>query len=733
MTCWTFRSVIYTRFLLCHSPSAKYCKRSKCTSGCFWQVLLLHTNRLNSISDSADLKNLSGLQVLDLHFNKLIALPKDIGQLTSLQVLNLENNKLQSLPESVGELHNLRTLNVKDNALVALPDSLRSLGQLYSLDLRGNHFNRLPKCLAYLSTLQKLYFDLEKVIFPPMEVSSNGTEAVRQFMCKESGIEFLQSSPSSEAPAVVERVSRDSDQLDRRIQEEAEWKSQFSSYENRKEDRKREQMRLEQSLQEQRDQQTQLALDSIQQRETLVHAVLQETQLLQDEVQEQQQRQNAERQRLVNELAAAEIAASGLVHRILDNELKFKHKKEMLEALEKKRWEEERLVSISQEEVERLRRQDVAQAMRKMLHESSSNELLRQAYEHSHVAMVSRAMQGLRSEDTGLQVAMSSHLEFKAQAVADILQKEEVQKKAFEALQMKKDTWHSKLREEIMLVERQLVQLSKLEMERKETNAELAQNVLVGERIALSELLQKLLKEKERREDVLQEALLEMDQRRDAEHMDFWLVQYQRLLDSKPLSLKLQESTQEDALRDLLIHLGLSEFAPVLARHNITLCSLATFLPQQLGAIGIYNNDVQLALIDGAIKGIKEAALDNQDHPESPAMAWALPASKIYTAPSSLKMPSAPPEDDIAPHPSTAIMPSAPPEADIMPSAPPDTDISSTTLSRSECVVCMDRETELVFLPCGHVCCCMQCAGSLRSCPLCRREVQSTIRLYRSQ
>uniref|UniRef100_A0A8C4QHW7 Leucine-rich repeat and death domain-containing protein 1 n=1 Tax=Eptatretus burgeri TaxID=7764 RepID=A0A8C4QHW7_EPTBU len=677
------------------------------------KVLLLHTNRLSSFTDSGDLKNLSGLQVLDLHFNKLMTLPKDIGQLTSLQVLNLENNKLQSLPESIGELHNLRTLNVKDNALVDLPDSLKFLSQLYGLDLRGNHLNRLPKCLAYLSSLQKLDFDLEKVIFPPMEISSIGTDAVRQFLCKEAGIEFLQTSHSSEAPAFVESVSKDMDQLNRRVQEEAEWE----------EDRKREQLRLEQSLQEQRDQQTQLALDSVQQRETLVHAVRQETQLLQDEVQEQQQRQNAERQRLVHELAVAEIAASDLVHRILDNELKFKHKKEMLEAVEKKKWEEERLVSISQEEVERLRRQDVAQAMQEMLHESSSNELLRQAYEHSQVAMVSRAMQGLQSEDTELQVAMSSHLEFQAQAVADILQKEEVQKKAFEALQLQKDTWHSKLREQIMLVERQLIQLSKLEMERKETNAELAQNVLIGERLALSELLQRLLKDKERREEVLQEALLEMDRQRVAENMDFWLVQYQRLLDSKPLSLKLQESTQEDALQELLIHLGLSELAPVLARHNITLCSLATLLPQQLGAIGIYKKDVQISLIDGAVKHIKEAGFDNQDHPESPVMTLTPPASKISPPPSSHKMPTAPPEDNLDPHATTAIIPSAPLE----------TDISSTMLSRSECVVCLDRETELVFLPCGHVCCCMQCAGSLCICPLCRREVQNTIRLYRSQ
>ena len=62
-----------------------------------------------------------------------------------------------------------------------------------------------------------------------------------------------------------------------------------------------------------------------------------------------------------------------------------------------------------------------------------------------------------------------------------------------------------------------------------------------------------------------------------------------------------QESTQEDALQELLIHLGLSELAPVLARHNITLCSLATLLPQQLGAVSYVSGTFTVTLLSNGI------------------------------------------------------------------------------------------------------------------------------------
>lgn len=36
------------------------------------------------------------------------------------------------------------------------------------------------------------------------------------------------------------------------------------------------------------------------------------------------------------------------------------------------------------------------------------------------------------------------------------------------------------------------------------------------------------------------------------------------------------------------------------------------------------------------------------------------------------------------------------------------------------CTVCLDREADMAFLGCGHLCVCERCAGSLSRCPLCR-------------
>jgi len=42
-----------------------------------------------------------------------------------------------------------------------------------------------------------------------------------------------------------------------------------------------------------------------------------------------------------------------------------------------------------------------------------------------------------------------------------------------------------------------------------------------------------------------------------------------------------------------------------------------------------------------------------------------------------------------------------------------------------ECVICLDAETNVSFLPCGHVCTCKGCYDTMRQqvCPLCRRNI----------
>lgn len=48
------------------------------------------------------------------------------------------------------------------------------------------------------------------------------------------------------------------------------------------------------------------------------------------------------------------------------------------------------------------------------------------------------------------------------------------------------------------------------------------------------------------------------------------------------------------------------------------------------------------------------------------------------------------------------------------------------------CKVCMDKEVNIVFIPCGHLVVCKECAPSLRKCPICRGMVKGTVRTFLS-
>nr|KAF6464103.1 baculoviral IAP repeat containing 2 [Rousettus aegyptiacus] len=48
------------------------------------------------------------------------------------------------------------------------------------------------------------------------------------------------------------------------------------------------------------------------------------------------------------------------------------------------------------------------------------------------------------------------------------------------------------------------------------------------------------------------------------------------------------------------------------------------------------------------------------------------------------------------------------------------------------CKVCMDKEVSIVFIPCGHLVVCQECAPSLRKCPICRGIIKGTVRTFLS-
>ena len=61
----------------------------------------------------------------------------------------------------------------------------------------------------------------------------------------------------------------------------------------------------------------------------------------------------------------------------------------------------------------------------------------------------------------------------------------------------------------------------------------------------------------------------------------------------------------------------------------------------------------------------------------------------------------------------------SPTAVDATPSAP-----------KNPCVLCSTEEKRLACIPCGHLATCVPCGHSLRSCPICRREIEAFVRIY---
>lgn len=46
------------------------------------------------------------------------------------------------------------------------------------------------------------------------------------------------------------------------------------------------------------------------------------------------------------------------------------------------------------------------------------------------------------------------------------------------------------------------------------------------------------------------------------------------------------------------------------------------------------------------------------------------------------------------------------------------------------CVLCLTEEKRLACIPCGHLATCVPCGPSLRSCPICRKEINAFVKVY---
>ncbi|XP_036185496.1 E3 ubiquitin-protein ligase LRSAM1 isoform X2 [Myotis myotis] len=563
---------------------------------------------------------------------------------------------------------------------------------------------RLPQMLAHVRTLEALSLDASSMVFPPPEVCGAGTEAIQQFLCKESGLDYYP--PSQYLLPVLEQDGAQNSQdspdgpADRFSREEVEWQNRFSDYEKRKEQKMLEKLEFERRLELGQREHAQLLQQSHSQKDEILQSVRKEQSRLDQGLIEHRRYLDAERQRLQEQLKQTEQNISNRIQKLLQNNQRQKKSSEILKSLENERIRMEQLMSITQEETENLRRREIASAMQQMLTESCKNRFLQMTYESQRQNLVQQACSSMAEMDERFQQILSWQQMDQNKAISQILQESAMQKAAFEALQVKKDLMHRQIRNQIKLIETELLQLTQLELKRKSLDTEALQEMISEQRWALTSLLQQLLKEKTQREEELRAILTELEAKSETKQENYWLIQYQRLLNQKPLSLKLQEEGMERPLAALLVELSAEHYLPIFAHHRISLDMLSRMSPGDLAKVGVSEAGLQHEILRRA-RELLDAA---------------------RTQPELLK----PPPDEVL----GALEPTAPealPES-ARPSAPP----ADLEVQTSECVVCLEREAQMIFLNCGHVCCCLQCCQPLRTCPLCRQEIAQRLRIYHS-
>ncbi|XP_027505715.1 E3 ubiquitin-protein ligase LRSAM1 isoform X2 [Corapipo altera] len=668
------------------------------------KVLIIHTNNLTSlVPKSCSLLSLITVKVLDLHNNQLTSLPADIGQLTALQVLNLERNLLKSLPQSIGDLAQLQLLNVKGNKLKELPGTVSGLRSLRSLDVSGNVLQELPRVLAHIRTLQTLTLDASSMTYPSPEICSAGTEAIQQFLCKECGIAYYPPSqyllPELEGNGGGSSVDGVDRTVHKYLQEAREWQNKFSEYEKRKEQKMQEKLEFERRLNMGQREHALLVQQLHSQKDEMLQTVREDQQRLEEGLTKHQRYLEGERLKLLQQLKLTEQGIASRIHKLLEDNQRQKQSSDILKSLENERIRMEQLMAITQEETEQLRRREVASAMQQMLAETYKNKLLQVTYESRRQDLVSQACSSLAEMDQKFQQILDWQQLDQNKAVSQILQQIEMQKAAFEALQVKKDLMHRQIRNQIKLIETELLQLTQLELKRQELDTETLQEAVAEQRQALGCLLEQLLKEKKQREEELQQILLEMEAKSETKQENYWLIQYQRLLNQKPLSLKLQGLEQQ--LVALLLELCAEQYLPVFAHHRLSLEALGTMTASDLEKLGVVEAGLQRAILKRA--------------QEILAVAKTIPELQrgVDTEVPAAPEPSAPLEEPPSPE---------------GPTAPP----LQWEERKSECVVCMEQEPQMIFLPCGHVCCCQSCCERLLSCPLCRRDIAQRVRIFHS-
>ncbi|XP_078042569.1 E3 ubiquitin-protein ligase LRSAM1 isoform X3 [Augochlora pura] len=595
-------------------------------------------------------------------------------------IFDVSECALKNVPSGIYSLCKVfrkKVLWMHNNKLTSLlgGGALSDLSLLVVLDIHGNEFTSLPSDIMCLSSLKELYLQDNNIRKLPNEIV---------YLSKLTTLNVARNNLKQLPEAIEAELSRDISSEDMQTiyhNKNNDVQAALQKLEKIKEHRQNALLEVEKTIRQQ--QEYEIGIQSVlkeHKKKLLKDLALQQTQFEQ-ELEKVQQERDSNRARLLSYIYNAEKEADNVIKEFLSTS--EAERQTQAELLEREKHEEMQILSSCHSEQFLFRTKDTLLSMEKLLEEELHRT--RQLEEHSKYrdyAAQSLLTLEVRNNDHLAQIVQNQ--EKNRQNLIDTLRQDEVlQKAAVAALLERSDARCWSIVQQVNLVQSQLAALTNIELERRKLEINQQLNEIAEKRVALSVILVSLLEQQKTRRDQLLETINNIEQQRSIgnsrRRSQFWLMQYQSLMEARPQGLL--EMLEPTLVRHVAIA-GALHCLPFLA-------SLPSLLPdlsdEQLKSIGIHCEDDRTAIRHAVENYMAEIKLHEFKTP-------------------------------------------------VTPSAPPDEACTSSdyqehnamqTINTAECVICLDLQCEVIFLPCGHLCCCSNCANMITSdCPMCRSIIE---------
>ena len=259
----------------------------------------------------------------------------------------------------------------------------------------------------------------------------------------------------------------------------------------------------------------------------LLNHVAENQRMLEDQIVNAHKEQEKCRQKLSQDMSQAEAELGKSINGILQEAALRRDPARLGELILQEEILMKNLLALRLEEYQSLRKVDVLSAMENQFedslasHRSSAKKLMMNSLVDDHF------------NDEDIKEALEHKGKDKKELINRLTNEEMWQRHAFASLLAQRDTSTQQLVNDIETVVKKLNQLTEWELSKSEQRA-VSIEVMQQSRLQLADLLAHLMYEQKQRKEDLNRLLIEMEEQRQSQAQDYWLMQYQRLMESAP-------------------------------------------------------------------------------------------------------------------------------------------------------------------------------------------------------